>query len=301
MTKPIEIVYVNTHAEAGDLSVRGYEPVECSFGEGSILGPLVMDHHGKQSYREGVAVRAYRDHFGARRDDPRFVVTGDADQDATFAIAALAGVLPHPSRAPEFEKAPPHIKGAWTQDLTPLANLVNLLDTAPIGVRLDELYFGSTLLLWDQVCSPIRDATAFHAGVDRWRALLARPPKALLEATKAEEVLRVKAARSASVERVSDLVAVVESPVFGFDVWYDEIAPIIVAYVADDGNITVGARDTATAERLLGKGGLKNVFSRLVPAGWGGREAVGGSPRGMQMTREQAKAAAEVIAKTVVA
>ena len=300
MTKTIEIVHVNNYEEAVRLASDGFEPVECSFGDGSVLGPLAMDHHGKESHREGVAVRAYRDHFGARKDDPRFVVTGDADQDATFAIAALTGVLPHPSRAAEFEKAPPHIKSAWTQDLAVLAGVVNVLDTAPIGVRLDEIQWGSTLLLWDQVCSPIRDATAFHAGVDRWRALLARPPKALLDATKAEEALRVQAARAATFERVSDLVAVVESPVFGFDVWYDEVAPIIVAYVADDGNITVGARDTATAERLLGKGGLKNAFSRLTPAGWGGREAVGGSPRGMKMTREQAKAAAEVIAKMVV-
>ena len=39
-------------------------------------------------------MRGYRDHQGARVEDPRFVVTGRADADATFAIAALAGLLP---------------------------------------------------------------------------------------------------------------------------------------------------------------------------------------------------------------
>lgn len=336
----IQIIWTADASEAGRLAGEGYEPVECSFGNhGSVVGQLTMDHHGIHSGSDGVALRAYRDNFGARKDDPRFVVTGAADADACFAIAALCGILPHPSRAAELEKAPPPVKSAGTRDITKLVELVNRVDTAPIGVRLEESEEGVILLLWNQLSSSSQDATAFHAGVDRWRAILGRPLRALLAAAKTEEVVRVTEARKAEVTRISDSVAVVESPAWGFDVWYAEVAPIIVAYVAVNGNVTFGARDVETAEKLLGSAvgcsicrieypdsksgetcpngcvrqtpagevsavveswvGLKRIFPRLEPQGWGGREAIGGSPRGVKLTRENAIAAARVIAEAI--
>lgn len=332
--REMEIIWTADEAVARERVAAGYEPVECSFGSaGSVIGALIMDHHGECAQLEGVALRAYRDHFGARKADPCFVVTGAGDADACFAIAALAGLLPHPSRAAELEKAPPPVKAAGTRDLTKLAELVNLVDTAPIGVRCEETEEGVMLLLWNQMSSSVQDATSFHAGVDRWRCLLGRAPKALLAAAKTEEATRVAEARKAEVVLVirdehsfcpycngsgegdagvagcphcggsnrESFVAVVESPVWGFDVWYAEEAPIVVAYVAANGNVTVGVRDAPTAERFFGPGGLKNVFAKLEPQGWGGREAIGGSPRGMKLTREQAGEAAKVIAASVVA
>ena len=299
MAAVLEIRFAPTHEAALAATAEGFEPVECSFGtHGSVMGPLEMDHHGEFSGREGVALRAYRDHFGARKADPRFVVTGAADADACFCIAALVGVLPHPSRAAELEKAPPSVKAAGTKDISALAALVNLVDIAPIGVRLEEVEGGATLLLWNQLSSSAQDATAFHAGVDRWRALLGRAPKALLAAAKTEEGLRVAEARKAEIlwKAKDGRVAVVESPAWGFDVWYAEVAPVVVAYVAANGNVTVGAPDMAAAENFFGPGGLKNVFAKLQPPGWGGREAIGGSPRGVKLSREQAIEAAKIIA-----
>ena len=297
----ISIFFAKNWLEADAARQAGAEPIECSFGsDGSVVGSLYMDHHGAYSDLEGVALRAYRDHFGARKDDPRFVVTGAADADACFCIAALAGILPHPSREAELASAPPPVKASGTRDLTALADLVNRMDTAPIGIRLEESEEGTLLLLWNQLASSAQDETAFHGGVDRWRNLLGRAPKALLAAAKTEEAARVTEARQAQVTKVSDKVALVESPAWGFDVWYAEQAPIIVAYVASNGNVTIGCPDVATAEKLLGPGGLKNVFPKLEPAGWGGRESIGGSPRGQKLTREQALAAAQAIAALVI-
>lgn len=296
----ISIVWTADQVEAGELVSQGYEAIECSFGNrGSVVGQLTMDHHGVHSALEGVALRAYRDYFGARASDPRFVVTGAADADACFAIAALSGVLPHPSREAELEKATPPVKAAGMRDISSLAELVNRVDTAPIGVRLEESEEGAMLLLWNQMSSSVQDATAFHAGVDRWRVLLGRAPKALLAAAKTEEATRVAEARKAEVIQISESVAVVESAAWGFDVWYAEVSPVIVAYVAVNGNVTIGCADAETAEKFFGPGGLKNIFARLEPSGWGGREAIGGSPRGVKLTREDAVAAARVIAAAI--
>jgi hypothetical protein len=280
-TTRLLIFHTNDHAEAEHFMCNGAEPVECAFGEeGSVLGPLALDHHGKESHREGVAVRAYRDHRGALADDKRFVVTGDADADATFAIAALCGYL--------------------SSGLDELAALINRMDTDPIGVRLCEHRWGPTLLLWEQLASPVQDATAFYAGVDRWRLLLGeRPPRALIAAAGAQEEERVRLGREAAVE-VSDLnrrVAFVRSAVWAFDLWY-EVAPCVVA-LTPQGNVTVGCRDLATATAFFGEGGLKNVFPLLAPKGWGGRETVGGSPRGVPLTEQEARNAAIVIAGLV--
>jgi hypothetical protein len=295
--KNLQIIHVSDKTAAETLRDAGYCPVECSFGHlGSVVDNLKMDHHGALSHLTGVAVRAYTELFGARKDDPRFVVTGAADADMTFAIASLIGILPHPSRAEEFASAPPPVKTSMARDLGTLAALVNQVDIAPIGVRLEESDEGCTLLLWNQLSGSVQDATAVYGGVDRWRTLLAgRPLKALLAATKQEESDRVAVARQAKVERVSEQVVLVESAAWGFDVWYAEHAPVVVALTPNQ-NVTIGCPDNVTAERLLGQGGLKSIFDQLKPEGWGGRESIGGSPRGAKLTREQALEAARTIA-----
>lgn len=298
----MNIVFAKTHEEAVALQIQGFVPIECSFGShGSVVDPLyVMDHHGNLSHLEGVALRAYRDHFGAMRQSfkdgtAKFVVTGAADADACFSIAALIGELPHPSLADEYKDAPPHILASKIRDMSAFAALVNRMDVDPIGVQLEETPDGDLLLLWNQMASSSFDAIAFYAGVDRWRALFARPSKALLAATKAEKAEQTAKAREATVVPITPSVAFVESEVWGFDVWYAEFAPCIVSRTPH-GNITIGCRDMATAERLFGKGGLKNIFPKLQPEGWGGRETIGGCPRGMTFTTEETLAVAQHIA-----
>ena len=53
--------------------------------------------------------------------------------------------------------------------------------------------------------------------------------------------------------------------------------------------ITLGFKDLETAERYYGEGGLKNLYSTL-GEGWGGRETVGGSPRGEHISYQAADA-----------
>jgi len=275
----LTIRHVPTTDNALAALAEGFCPVECSFGEESVVDALAMDHHGALSHLESVALRAWRDHRGARRDDPRFVVTGAADADATFAIAALAGLLPE------------------GRDCGALAELIAAADMHPLALADDPRPEAALLLLWRRMASGVQDATAFYAGVDRWRALLkANPPSALLEAARAEETARLALARTARVERLSPQVAFIESPVPAFDVWYAEIAPVIVAYVADAQRVTIGIRDLPTAEQLFGPRGLLEMLPKLHPPGWGGRETIGGSPRGAVLGHAEAAACGAAVA-----
>ncbi len=292
MTTPLTIEYVDTAHEARRWRDQGYCPIECAFGEESVVDDLQMDHHGTMGYLEGVAVRACRDHYGARKANPRFVVTGAADADATLAIAGLAGLLP-----PTPPTGPSTGPAAGSQAFLPLAELVNRADVNPIGLRLEESENGRRVLLFKRLSSGAQDATAFHAGVDCWRLLCGpRAPRALLAAVAEEEALRVRQARAAAVECLGDTVALVESEVWGYDVWYAEIRPVIVAFIAAQNRVSIGCRDLATAARFFGPGGLSNVFPKLQPPGWGGRETIGGSPRGARLTREEAHAIAQQVA-----
>ena len=300
MTQHLNIQWAVDADSARALRDAGFCPVECSFGEESDVDALQMDHHGPLSQLEGVAIRAYRDHFGARRADPRFVVTGAADADATLAIASLAGLMPHPSRGPEFRESPEFMRTAWERDMTELASLVNRADIEPIGLRLEESEDGLRLLLFKRLSSGVQDAASFYAGVDHWRLLLGpNAPTQLLEAVRAEERQRVAEARAAHVEIISPHVAFVESKAWGYDVWYAEVRPVIVAYQAGEGRVSIGCRDLAAAQRLFGPLGLRAVFPHLQPPGWGGRETIGGSPRGARLGRQQALAVADQVASHI--
>ena len=262
-SRPLEIRFASSADAVRALLAEGYCPIECSFGSESVVDELQMDHHGALSGLEGVAVRAYREHFGARRADPRFVVTGAADADATFSIASLAGLLPHPSRTAESGTPPPA-----TRDFQSLAELINRADMSPSGLRLEEQLEGCRLLLFRQLHFPAQDALAFYAGVDRWRRLCGpNPPTCLLQVTMEEEARRVAQSRAAKIELISNEVALLDSEVWGFDIWYAEVRPVIVAYVRCAARVTVGVRDDETAKRLFGEGGLKNVFPLLTPSG----------------------------------
>jgi hypothetical protein len=296
-TDGIKLIHTSSLAEAERLTKEGWEPIECSIDGQSVVGRLNMDHHGKLSHLEGVAVRAYRDHFGACGNGKvqGFVVTGDADADACFAIAALAGMLPHPSRAAEFAAMPwlpKTVVESLTADLGVLAELVNKIDVEPIKY-VEELPMsrsGRLLLTWQAMKSGTSDRSAFHSGVDRWRHLTGtQAPEFMIAAAAAEEAGRIETVRHPT--RISSMgkVALVECDRWGFDVWYNRHAPCVV-WMKPNGEIDIGFPNKEVAEQLLGQGGLKTVLpelNKITGEGWGGREAICGGPRGQRRTWDE--------------
>jgi hypothetical protein len=255
-----------------------------------------MDHHGTESHRDGVAIRACGEDFGARRDDPRFVVTGAPDADATLAIIALAGLV-------EREDIP-----------AGFPELVDRHDMAPIGLDLLTEEHGPVLLTFQQ--TPFkRGLSGFEASVECMVALIhnglnaegirralgtersrqERAQKSLVSILEPGGRVRdLSEARETSVDATTPAVALVHGSVWGFDIWY-RWAPIVVSYSSRLEKVTLGCVNAQRALELLGEGGLLTVYPEF-GVGWGGRDAVGGSPRGVPLALKDAESTAQTLA-----
>lgn len=78
----LEIRIAQTGGELADISCGGF------------LAIRPRDTYVDAPPWEPFALEAYRKHYGVRAADPRFVVCGEPTEDATLAIAALAGLIP---------------------------------------------------------------------------------------------------------------------------------------------------------------------------------------------------------------
>jgi len=312
----MQIIVTNEEAEVEILKAKAFCPIECSIGGKSIVDFLMMDHHGGLSHLESVAVRAYRDHFGVRRRSPRFVVVGVPDADATFAIASLAGILPHPDK--DVSKVPTYLRSKHTVDWNGLADTIGIIDTDPIGRDILAMPGGDILLAWNALMAGApHNREAAMMGVMLWKQLTSGNPAQIpliLAARLSEGTRRANAAKD-EVHTIGRLGFVPESKVFGFDVWYGRDPehapdtpkgwkhPVVISRNAATDALTIGCPNKDVAEKVFGPGGLLNVFPKLdkaIAPGWGGREAIGGGPRGEKFTIEQGWSAAKVVAEIAV-
>lgn len=299
---PLRIRVVSSAAEARRLVRGGYCPIECAFGKISVVDRLGLDHHASRHDQPGVAVRAYASLFGARARRPWFVVTGAPDEDLTWAIGSLAGLLPHPSRTAEFCSAPEAMRRLWTRDWTPLVEHINRADTEPAQSDLLASPEGRLVLLWRLRGSfPLRDTCTFYAGVDRWRALVSHTTAEELDAVPALLENRLRTIRDVRHERCGERVVLLDAALWGFGTayareWHARFAADVLLVFqprpSGRGTVTISVRDRRAAEALFGPCGLLGVFSALSPPGWGGRPLIGGSSRGRALTWDQARTAA---------
>ncbi len=318
--KKLEIVFAKTVAEAIKFAGQGYCPVECSYGGVSVVDNLDMDHHGVTtdgrdlSKLESVAIRAYRDCYGKRYNDPRFVIS-HIDADCTFAIASLAGYIPSAAnRNNKFLKG--KLAEAMGRDFLSLAETIALLDTDPVGLNRMELPFGKLLSLWHMLYSGI--GSNAELAVHGWRKLMFSDEEMLAPffeaAVKEQERLLAKAETDMLERGVKEegILVIRGANVFGFDTWYgkkdDNLRaaaswrnPIVIA-LYNEGNIIMGTPCAEVAEEMFGENGLKNVYARLNELygltdgnGFGGHIGIGGSPRGRKMTYEDVRNIVSVI------
>ena len=293
----LEIEVVNTEEEAINFKNKGYIPVECSFGDVSVIDAFMLDHHAQYSELEGVAIRAYRDFFGAVRSSPKFVVTGFPDEDATFAICALAGIIPHPSFGDKFSSPSEEMQIVSQMDLTSIATLINDIDINPnLSLELVDTYRGRIILSWrQQGHKNCRDKLAWYGGVDRWRTILTSQSRDFIDAALDSHVASIERALKVKTEEISANVIVADFSELGpnsnyYRVWLDKY-PVLVAYMGnnhDQGRCSFAVTSIEKARELFGESGLVDVYPGLYPRDCGGREIIGGSSRTIPITWKQA-------------
>ena len=304
----IEIVFVSTKEEAESFKEQGYCPVECAFGDESVIDDLKMDHHGEFGYLGSVSSRAYQDHYGARKNDPRFVIN-HVDADNTFAIAALAGILPNSETG---------------KDLTGLAQTVAMMDTDPIGRDVLQMTDGDILATWQKIYSHMeKDAVSASSAVYGWQTLTTSPDVAPFLEVGKQAVIEVRETAKEEMHRCGhkngDIFVLSGVTVDGFNEWYgrnmdadphtlDAWKNPVVAALNSKKGIRIACPNDEIAELIFGKGGLENVFARLnenpkykdTDGGFGGRVSVGGSPRKMEMEAYDLKEIANAVNSLIV-
>jgi len=268
------ILVASDAVEAIEALDAGFCPVECAFGEVSVVDELMLDHHGDLSHLPP-ACRQGEKAAGARRDDARFVVTGAADADAVMAICMVAGLL-------DPALIQPILSTIAARDVSPHVDMA-------AACRKDKQV--TALLWWQQQ----RWGGCWESAI---RGMVTAVTTVLADEDAYQDVLVREEARRALAEKVMaegmevGEVLVVSVPAelgFGFDVWYQEY-PFVVAHLEKWGSITVGATSEVAAQRY-GANGLLDFFNDQEGA-WGGRSTVGGSPRGQQMSFAEAIAVA---------
>lgn len=289
----LQIRYASTREEAEFGRDRGYEPIECSFGDCSVIGRLGLDHHGIFSHEEPVSLKAVRlvmEQGGRDRIDESkstnfeavansFQFAGMADADAVYAALVLSRV----------------VRPSWE-----LGKAIGELDVDPIGIdRRREPYVRSAA--FDMYGVPPQDLEGFRQALENGARVFGPEQlgRDLYEQACAFESDRIRRVREAVVDYRGEAQLVISDEP-GRDIWH-QAAPIVVQYKPTLKVITLSGCTRVGAQRLgtksvfdiLGEQGLRALYGELdktiVAIGSGGRPDIGGSPRGRVTMRWEAE------------
>jgi len=314
MNKNLLLSVADSGMEIQRLLSQGYCPVGCYVNGDSIVDDLAVDSHGDLESLGGIATRAYDGLYGQRRDDPRFVVYQEIDAAKTFAVAALSGLLPHPSNKshPAYESLP-----EMCMDFSSLAETISMLEVNPVGLNLASLPYGDVLLAWQVLYGASSDSLGSLLAVGGWRHLLVnkeltRPYVNTSVNIEKERLLSSEACiKNSSKEGVVLLVP--NASVYGFDVWHglkhaksdpnnpdSWESPVVVAQDSDSKSIMISCPNDAVAIALFGVKGLAHAKEQLKPDGWTGADSFIISPSHKVPTEKQFHTAGKKINALIV-
>jgi len=267
------IIKLTTNAqEALQLVADGYIPIEATYGEISCHSRedelLTLDHHNDFSDLECPAFRAQAEMFG--KGNGKYVLS-HLDNDSVMTVLGLEGI-----------KIP-----------LDLIEAVKFNDTmGPHKVPKEKIYSAlqARTQLMNEVCC---DAQRYIDGPGALATLCDKICEMIAWEDDHPEIQRfiaVDRARRHKVRRLYSLwaddirIAHTSLDEYPMDVLY-EVSPVVVFHSPARKAFTIGCIDEAVATKLFGDGGLKRVFP-ILGVGFGGRESVGGSPRGEELHYE---------------
>ena len=277
---------------------EGFVPIEMSEGTHSFVDFRRLDHHNEYSAQPSACITAMNFWGALAEENPVRLMVNHADSDCVITGLTLLGLLPRELH----EKLNPE---------------VGLLDTEPVGIDYTKLKFSGPIRVWKTAMQSVKQSGwCWLYGLSLWIDLLERPEayQSQIDRLDAMEEDRVRKAledyEHAVIGPSGRVALVAPSRVRGYEVQFfrQPDHPLdsldgwrhwcVIAYVENAHNVLLSCPNPQVAEAAFGPGGLKNVFP-LLPSidgkDWGGREAVGGSPRGVPFPAERLNEVLDIV------
>ena len=280
----MKLLYAKTLQEARHAKSEGYEPIECCFGEVSVVGKYCLDHHGPYADQEPVSLRAH-DIVHQRGFQPleKIVVTGRPDADTSYAALLLTGNL-----SPSL----------------PIARAIGQLDLDPVGIAQTQGDYLRVAAYRTQL-QPKRTKKSHVQALAIGTNVFSSEPLSRSTATEARQYERQRARRAKqAIQYVEDGIALVHSDEDSRDIWHKIFASLVIQYKPAEHILTFSGctRDAVrrlrlqgiqrkSVYRLLGDQGFLGCyasFDAFLGEGSGGRADIGGSPKHLKITPDQA-------------
>ena len=260
---------------------KGFVTVEMAEGQESFVDFRCLDHHNMYSHLPSACVTALK-YYGTL-ESPFKLMVNHTDADCVLTGLTLMGLLP-------------------LNILEKLNIEAGILDTAPFSPNVPLIYEDRITLWKTSMGSDKQSAWSWLYGlllfVDLFRNV-GDYQEALARLSVLEQERKRLAIEDYEKARFSDsrkILLVAPSRTRGFDVQFSRQSQFpaeslqgwkhwcIIAYVEKSGIVTLSCPNRHIAEKVFGAGGLKNIYPKLPSLdgkSWGGREDVGGSPRGI--------------------
>ena len=281
---------------------EGFVPIEMAEGTHSFVDFRVLDHHNEYSDLPSACITALKYYGELAGTDSAKIMVNHTDSDSVMTGLTLLGFLPL----------------NFLEEINPE---IGILDTEPLIAEPEKMKYFELITLWKAAMgSSKQSAWSWLYGLQLWLDIYFHKDRfsGLLEKLKQYEEERREIAadeyKSAKISPSGRVVTITNSKVKGYDVQFmrqKEFSPLtlegwrhwcIVSYVEKSGVIMLSCPCRKVAELAFGNGGLKNILPLLPKIDgkeWGGRESIGGSPRGVVAPVEILDDVANIIDKTI--
>lgn len=298
----VKIFYRPLEDEIPHLIKMGAIPIELSYENKNFVDDLKLNHHNSLAHQDASSILSLA-HYDVASKKNRSILVNRVDADCVMAGINILGLLPKEI----CEKVSPYI---GMRDMDPFNSLVQSSE------------WNTHISTWNYAMSGQKnDAWAWLFGAQLMCSILEHPENwsDRFEQQRNLEESRLKLAaedyeNNGTILDSGKVVLISPSRAFGFDIQFqrrEEFSNVslagwkhwvIVSYVEKLQKVTVSCPNVEVAEAIFGKGGLTNVFPKLKPVEgkeWGGRAAIGGSPREFPIAPEEVEAAAMTINEMV--
>jgi hypothetical protein len=304
MGRELSVLWNPDEADIDEYIKSGFIPIEMAAGGKSYVDHLVLDHHNEYSNLPSACVSALKYYGEASGADRARFMVNHVDADCVMTGITLMGLLP-------FDV------------LKDLNAEVGTLDVDPLSADMAALKYGELIQCWKSgMRSSGNSAWAWLYGIVLFIDMVKNPSGygELIERIRNEESARIARAaadyETALVGKTGKVILIPASTAWGLDVQFGRIAGCdaglpetwlhwcVITRTQKGGNVFVSCPNKKIAEMAFGPGGLKNIFSALPEINgkaWGGRESVGGSPRGEAVPDEMLGAILDLADSAIIA